>query len=169
MAASAQTKYSNGNNIDYNFGASAISYPDASQFKMGFDYSTGNVGHATIRLISGGEGDVSQRKTIVSGADYVQSVVQSAIDPSNKYYSGVADNFVNGVQAEHIVGSSPPNYGARFDQFLATGNGYPIAIGSGGSGPAYLGVIYEILVYNKALSAGEQASVEGYLNTKYSI
>ena len=165
MAANAQTTYWNGNAYDSSLNASAISYPDTSQFRMGFDYNPGNPGHATIRLVSGGDGDPSQRRTIASGTDYVQSVVQSA---ASSYWDGTADNFVNGVQAEHIVGSSPPNYGARFDQFLATGNGYPFAIGSDGNS-GYLGVIYEVLVYNKALSAGERASVEGYLQTKYGI
>jgi len=88
-----------------------------------------------------------------SGSKFVHSVIIS---------SEVLQEYVNSAP-----GQSHPN--AKLDTVPVDMNN-PIILGRDAyDGLSLNGHIYEVLVYNKALSGGEQASVEGYLKTKYGI
>jgi hypothetical protein len=88
-----------------------------------------------------------------TGSKFVHSVIIS---------SETLQEYVNSA-----AGQSHPN--AKLDTIPVDMNN-PIILGRDTyDGFSLNGHIYEVLIYNKALSAGEQASVEGYLKTKYSI
>jgi len=100
----------------------------------------------------------------------------------NPAWSGTPISVSSGVRFLHTViiasevlqeyvnsaaGQSHAN--ARLDGVAVDINN-PLALGGDSVGNSSMnGHVSEFLVYNKALSAGERASVEGYLKTKYGI
>ena len=91
-----------------------------------------------------------------------------AVGPGSKFvHSVIISSEVLQEYVNSAPGQSHPN--AKFDTIPVDMNN-PIILGRNNyDGNSLNGRIYEVLIYDKALSAGEQASVEGYLKTKYSI